>query len=342
MGNNLRHFKEMQKFGMFLLYVYLPIVLYKSYKIFSFVKDAGYLSIYTGKVAELHLPWWTAGSRILYSVFYLITITSYPPKKVFIKASFFYLISLTTISLSGGRNTLIVGLLLVIYFYSRFYSKKISKKTISIVFSFIIIFSIYIGYSRAGKEVGSINPEGLVTEIFYGQGNTIVVPLAVLEAQLVEPNGKLEYRNYPFIFTNVFSFIADILYPTPNWQTKVYLERHNNMGSIICNKLSPTAFRSGNGVGGNFIAEAYDCGGFLGIILWSAVLALFMLSIERQMLCNNYNLPVCFFIIGSIFILPRASFFSFLGNTFIFIFLVCFIEFINCMIYPKKLNMEVK
>ena len=37
--------------------------------------------------------------------------------------------------------------------------------------------------------------------------------------------------------------------------------------------LSPSTYLKGGGLGGAFLGEAYDCGGFFGIIFWSIVIS---------------------------------------------------------------------
>jgi oligosaccharide repeat unit polymerase len=238
-------------------------------------------------------------------------------------------------SLGGGRGALISGMLSILYIYCHFYKKRMPIKNLFVFLLLVIVASIGLDFSREGKKFSNISVGKLLINFFYEQGNTVAVPFVIIEA-----NGELEYRNYPFIFTPVFISISRILYPTPNEQTQLYLEKYNSMGSIVINKLNSGAYRYGAGLGGSFIAEMYDCGGFLGVIFWSIMLALLIVMVEKKIMISNYNIPIYWYIIGSIIILPRGNFFGFLNSILYVIFFRLFISSINFIFFPGRINIE--
>jgi hypothetical protein len=330
-NNKLQHSPFFEYWGFIFMLYSFPFIIYKLYLSLLYVKEYGYLAIYSGHYPEIDLPLWTRGSGTIFLIGYLMVLCSYPSNKKYIFASLIFLVYSLIGSLRGGRGEFITYIITLIYIYHKFYHKKISLNKIIIVFLFIITFSILIGISREESKNNSIiKPADLVTYFFYNQGNSIASPLTVIET-----SGKFKNHSFPFIFSQLFYFYFSVLYPNRG-QTQILLEKYNDLGSIITHYLSPTAYFNGYGVGRTFISEMYDFGGFFGIVFWSVILALLIVKTEKNFLRNKWCIIFYFGIIKTIIYLPRNVFFVFLDTIPYLICIIVLQSFIRSFKISKK------
>jgi hypothetical protein len=315
----------------FMLFAF-PVAVYKLYLGLLYVKQYGYLAIYSGQYPEINMPIWTRGSGTIFLIGYLMVLCSYPPRKKYILASVFFLVYLLIGSLRGGRGEFITYIVAIIYIYHKFYHKKISLYKTITVFLFIIAFSIMIGTSRETRwDNGSVMRAGdLLIQFFYGQGTSIGSPLTAIEA-----SGQFENHSFPFIFSPLVYPFLSILYPNKG-QTQILLEKYNDLGSISTHYLSPAAYFYGYGIGRTFIAEMYDFGGFLGIVFWSIMLALLILKTEKNFLRNRWCIIFYFGVIKTIIYLPRNVFFVFTQMLPYLVVIILMVGFMRSLTRGKR------
>jgi hypothetical protein len=326
-NESFKHYPQIQLCGICVMIISFPAIIYKLYLQIVFVQIYGYLSVFNGDLAKMPLPFWTNGSGTMFLIGYIMVLFSYPLKRMFIISSMFYLFYSLTGSLRGSRSQFLTEIIAVIYFYTKFYHKKLSFKTISLLFVFVVIFSIAIAnYTRGSSELTSVS--ALLNEFFYSQGHTIGVPLTIIESQ-----GVIPYRRFPFIFSELLDPFFKIIYPTSG-QTQIMLEKYNMIGAVVIYRLSPRAYYNGNGLGASIIAEMYDCGGFMGIIIWSIILGSIIYNIDNHSEKKNVNIPLLWFLVKTIIYLPRGDLFSFVRGTLPIIAVVALWLCLN--IYPRK------
>ncbi|GHU04980.1 hypothetical protein FACS1894147_10650 [Spirochaetia bacterium] len=303
----------------------------------EYVTAHGYLSLYTGEMLEnLNFPLWTRGSGTIILVGYLLFLYSFPKRKTFIKISGVFLFSLFFESLMGGRAGFISGILAILYFYIRFYKVMLKIKYIIIVFSIIIIFSIWISFKRQGINTYSILTDTLI-EFIHGQSVSIMIPFEV-----IEEFGRFKNHPYPFIFQPIFKWGYDIFYHGAPF-SKTVLEKYNDMAAIVGHSMDPFVYNTkGLSVGSAVLGEMYDCGGFFGVIFWSAFLAVFIKAVEKNILLKNSYIPFLWFVINGIILAPRAQMFGFVYQLWYVFCGFILIYFINFIFYPKKMNINYK
>jgi hypothetical protein len=204
-NDKLRHSPFFEHLGLIFMFYSFPFIIYKLYLNLLYVKQYGYLVMYSGHYPEIDLPVWTRGSGTIFLAGYLMVLCSYPSRKKYIFVSIVFLLYSLVGSIRGARGEFITYVITVIYIYQKIYNRKISVYKIMIVLSFIIIFSIVIGSSRekTGNNGGSITQDKLLTHFFYSQGNSIGSPLAVIEA-----SGQFKNHRFPFIFHRLFIRIS--------------------------------------------------------------------------------------------------------------------------------------
>jgi hypothetical protein len=336
-NDTLRHSPFFEYWGFIFMFYSFPFIIYKLYLSLLYVRQYGYLAMYSGQYPEINLPIWTSGSGTIFLIGYLMVLCSYPSRRKYIFASVIFLLYSLMGSLKGARGEFITYVITVIYIYQKFYHKKVSLYKIIIVLSFIIVFSIVIGSSRekSGNNSDGIAPDNLLAYFLYGQGNSIGSPLTVIEA-----SGQFKNQQFPFIFSQLVYPYFSILYPNKG-QTQNLLEKYNDLGSITTHYLSPTAYFNGFGVGRTFIAEMYDFGGFFGVIFWSIILALLILKTEKGFLYNRWCVIFYFGVIKTIIYLPRNVFFVLL-ETIPYLVIIIFLHiFIRSFKQAKNRNFPV-
>jgi oligosaccharide repeat unit polymerase len=330
--NKLNHYPKIQSLGLLMMGFASPATLYKAYTALTLIKAHGYLSIYNGELDNLTYPSWTSGSGTLFLLGYLFVLFSYPSKKIFLCASFIYMATRLFSLSMGSRIVFCSNIIAVIYFYSVFYKKKIVLKNAFILFVFIISISIYVAYSRDNKTIQNDAMLDLISLFFYSQGNTISVPLIIIEM-----GNKIPYHHYPFIFSQITVLFLKQLYPTAG-QSQIALEKYNLTGHILTYMLAPESYYRGNGIGSSVLGEMYDCGGFLGIIFWSIILAMLFKFIKNKILERNIYILFCWFVLNAIIVSPRSALLKFFGDIPYIIASLFLILLINFFFYPKKLN----
>jgi oligosaccharide repeat unit polymerase len=322
-----KHYPQIQSCGICVMFISFPAIMYKLYLQMAFVQAHGYLSVFNGELAKMPLPFWTSGSGTLFLIGYIMVLFSYPSKRTFVFSSIIFLFYSLTGSLRGSRSQFLTEVIATLYFYIKFYRKKVSLKTVLLLFAFVVIFSIAVSnYTRGKSELTSTS--ALLREFFYAQGHTIGVPLTIIESQ-----SEIVYRRFPFILTELLDPFFKIMYPTSG-QTRVILEKYNMIGAVVIYKLSPRAYYNGNGLGASIIAEMYDFGGFIGIILWSIIFGLMTYNIDNHFGNKNVNIPLLWFVVKTIIYSPRGDFFFFVRGALPIIIIVAFWLYLN--IYPQR------
>jgi oligosaccharide repeat unit polymerase len=277
---------------------------------FRYVREYGYGVLFTGQMAEeLDLPLWMDMFIFIFIFGYLLLIASRPRKILYLIASILYLGYALLDSLKGWRFNFITSLIVVVYFFFRIYHKKISIKFIITLFIIIIFFSVFMSYYRSDSKMNKINITDLIIELFYEQGVSIVVPMII-----IENSNNLSYHYYPFIFSPIITEIyTSRLYPVTG-QSRTRLEKYNLLGDNVTYFWKPSGYFKGQGLSGAFLAEMYDCGGILGIVFWSSVLALLIRMVEFYIYKNIFYLFVFWWIVRNIVFLPRRYFFFHFGT----------------------------
>jgi hypothetical protein len=172
----------------------------------------------------------------------------------------------------------------------------------------IIPFSIFMSNFRVNAKTAKIRIFDSVLTLLYGQGVSILVPVII-----IEDGDDLEYHDYPFIFSQLLLPYFRVVYPTTG-QSDIRLKNYNLINDVTTYRWSQQRYYTGNGVAGGFLGEMYDCGGVLGIIFWSWILAMLMGLIEYGLYNDTICVIIFWWIISSIIWLPRSRFFEYFGQ----------------------------
>lgn len=311
--------------GKIVFLLFLFPTLYKIYLTVAYVSSHGYQSFFADD-RSAYIPSWLNGVFTCFIVGYLIFMAGNPKKKDEILYSVVFFIVFMLSSLRGQRGPALGMLVFFVYWLSKKHSITFNLRKLVFIMCFIVFFTILIGNMRAayGKNSStnkaSIPVSLLIQRALWSQTTTRAVPLLVIR-------GNLEYHPYPFIFSPFFNQFNKILYPEKK-RTELSAQKFNRIGSVTMYNISKKSFMRGTGYGGAFIAEAFDCGGYIGLIFWSVVLAAICLTIDsRKLDYSHFIMPVIILFLQTFALLPRNMLFDVFYNlhylVLIYFFLFC-------------------
>lgn len=333
------HNEKLQNVALFFFCLSFPFILVKEIVAFKYLKNFGYLFLYSGKFS-VDYPVWTKGSGTIFYLSFLFLLVSRPSKMIFKITSALFIGYLFIDALKGGRASFVCGAASILYFYNKFYPGKIKIHQLILVFALLMSVALFIGQTRDTRNAKNIQIDAkTVVNFFNSQNVSIAVPLSIIEWK----EKIKEYRRYPFIFTELFTPIYNLKYPELSTPSIERIKSKNEMEGIVSYIYSPKMYLKGWGLGVAFLAEAYDFCGLIGIIFWSFVLGFLIQTTERKMTQKNTYILIAWFVVNSILFLPRGHFFAFVTSAYKYcIFAVVLCSIIDLFFYPKKIHLNKK
>ena len=308
--NRIETNKFYYRFGMILMCIFIiPLI----YKIILQVKEqklyASYsIANFTGIESTINFPWWTRGSGTFFYIGFLLFIYSFPSIRKAKIGYFLYLILLFSTALKGGRAFLFSFVLSLPLLLKKLYNKTISKVSMIFLSIVLIILATYLGNFRTNSN--TTLKKGVFANFLYGQTTTMGVPYIYLNN-----DGNIPYKHYPLILTPLINPIRR-KFVTYGVGAIESMKQSNNYGTIELYMINPTAVENGGGLGLNFLTEAYDFLGYIGVFLWSVLLAIIMRFVDSIQYSNKNRrlIVIIFFIYDYILILPRHTFFGIMDH----------------------------
>ena len=111
---------------------------------------------------------------------------------------------------------------------------------------------------------------------------------------------KEKIENKLYIIQGIFGFKA---------QGQEALNTTNSLADVLTNILDPIAYKKGEGIGSNFIAESYLLG-YLAMIVVFILLGYFIIYYEIKVGKNKILPLLASYIVPNLFYIPRGSLFG--------------------------------
>lgn len=294
------------KVGLIIMCVFIFPILYKIVLQIQHQKTFANYAIanFTGQEDTTHYPWWTKGSGVFFYIGFLFFIYSFPPVKKAKYGYILYFLMMFTTALKGGRAFFFTYILTMPLLYKKIYGKTMSKFAMFSLTLLLIAMGIFLGNFRS--NISTKVQKGILAEFLYGQTTTMGVPYVYLEN-----HGNIPYKQYPFILTYLVNPIRKHFIHA-NRGSIEYLKQSNNYGSIALYLINPNLLKVGGGLGLNFLTEAYDFFGVIGVVFWSAILAVVIKLVDfiKYSNKNRWLIVTLFFVYQYTLFLPRHSFFG--------------------------------
>lgn len=324
-----------------LLIILTLIVISVNIKKIIDVKVLGYLAIYKGELKEGILE---KIVLTIYPIFMYIYMGYLPlkSKKVYFIFFGYFLVNLT-VSLQGGRTAILGAIIFLVWFLTRYYSLKISLLKNFFVFLVLIFLYDFITIKRIYPNINYINwisENGFsifekIKILLYEQGQSIT-----LIGYYKDFSNKIEeLKQVPYILQFLFEPVRIIYYRINNLQTVNdvgFMKISNNLQQQLTYIVAPENFLIGQGVGGSYIVELLDLGGYLAVFFGNAILIYFILNWENNF--KGYS-PlkriVIIYIFSSLVFITRGNF---INISFLKILQIIIVYFFIKIILKRKLK----
>lgn len=289
---NIKRNEKVIKISKILFVMSMPMLVIKLLIQFRYILSYGYTAYYTGVLKNIEYPIYTMGSGTIMTIAFILFLTSVPTKKEFKIYSSIYLLVKLIDSLKGARAIFLTQLLFILWLYKRQYKIEINLKYMLKLFGFVAIFSQILVNFRE-KTIFSFRLIQGFLNFLFSQGVSYLVLGYTIDMKEKIPD-KL------YILQGLFGFKG---------QGYDALNTTNSLADVITFNLNKNAYLKGEGIGSNFIAEAYLLG-FISMILIFILLGYFMTYYELKLGTNRYLLMLSVYIVPNIFYIPRGSLFG--------------------------------
>lgn len=276
--------------GLFTLFSFMLAI--KLFIQFKAILTYGYNAYYTGILKNIEYPIYTYGSGTIMTIAFIIFIASRPNKKEFITYSSIYLLVKLLDSLKGARAIFLTQLLFIIWYYVKAYKPKIRYFDLFKILGFSLVFS-QILVSFREKKLFSLKLITSIENFFFSQGVSYLVLGYTIDLKEILVN-KL------YIIQGIFGFKP---------QGQEALNTTNSLPDVLTYLLDPKAYIKGEGIGSNFIAEAYFLG-YFGLIILCILLGYFIIIYEIKLGKNVALTMLSVYLIPNLFYIPRGSLFG--------------------------------
>lgn len=241
------------------------------------------------------VPLYLRLTNLLYTVGYYFVIASTPNKKLFIRYSLLYIISLIPILMMGERGDIVVPIIFMIWYFNRVYNINIKILRAGIIAIIIIIGSYVISFTRLGEDV-----TGSIFFLFLGFFAQSSTSFKLMSYYISFKDQVLEH-NYPFFLDSLIGGLTGAY-----GQSLETLAVRASIGHHLVYTLNPNYYLSGASTGTAFVVEAFEFG-IIGILLSTIVLGYSLNYFENKMFTSRFRMLFVYYIFSLIILSPRGG-----------------------------------
>lgn len=304
------------------LLLFIATIISLSFSVISNIDTAirvfkyGYLEIYVSNHPSSlpHFIHYVGNSVIVFISLYLALAKT---KKWIVFVLSFYFFNLIISIFAGGRSNFVIGIFYII-FYLLYYKykfnikRKVSLKKLILIVPTLLVLVIGLGMFnsiRSQVSIKNFNPLNEFNQFFVDQGRSVNL---ISYAQIYKKEVRKKNTNYVFgpllySFENKIEFLSfgnlkirDI-YSLNN-------QRKNNFAvDMTIYLLGLEQYEKGHGVGSQYIAELYIEYGYIGIVIFSLLLGVFVCLLNRYINKNWLILSILLLIFNSFVFMPRGQ-----------------------------------
>lgn len=260
----------------------------------------GYSSLYVGAgnsvLTQLLSPLVLLNTAGFYAI-----CAGIPKESEFNKIAGLFLIESLTSSLVGARGSLIIPLLFILYFRYRIYGKKL---TIYQVLGLVVFLSfMLVVYSFIRGQADESILQMIIGQLASTSGSISIA------AVFFDVADSLRTFGLPYLFGDI-TRLFDVL---SNWsiyssgQSISMIEIRNDLSHQLSYYCNPSGYLSGNGMGGNMVAEMLQFGPF-GFVLLAVLFCLLIRVIENKWPTSSFSGFLIYLFFSGMFFAPRASY----------------------------------
>lgn len=345
--------KNLRTISEIIFFISMSVYMIGEFEKLWFMRGRGYTEYYTSFVSQLPYVVHLVASFMKYSL--CIFLATFPKKKRVIIPLGLYFLSAVPSLIIGIRNPIMQnGIFVFLYFCIRNaidqkekWIGRFEKLGLSISIPAVLIFMGAYSYIRSGTAMAVHGLGKMFVNFFYGQGVSFEV--LMIGYNCIDQLPQRVFRNYTFggiIDYFLHGSIAQKFFgaiPLDNVNSVQNAMLSNNFSHNMSYISKGDKYLAGQGWGSSYLLETYVDYGYIGIILYSCLLAL-ILVIGLGIL-KKYRLggTIVLVILTEIFLAPRAEATGFLNFVvqiqFWAVILLCFFGAALCC---KKYEVQNK
>ncbi|RGT71594.1 O-antigen polysaccharide polymerase Wzy [Ruminococcus sp. AF18-22] len=316
--------KNLQKVALIIFYISFFATMILEFEKLWFMRGKEYVEYYTSFVSQAPYIIYVISTFMRYSL--CIFLATMPRKEKCLLPLGAYLLSAVPNLIIGMRNPIMQnGIFVFVYYFIR-HSKeekwfgKIEKVGIVVGLPLILIFMSVYASLRVHASNISKNFFFLLGSFFYGQGVTFDVlnigytcidQLPVREFRNYTFGGIIDYFLHGAIAQKIFG--AQALNNVNSIENALYSNNFSHNMSYIAKGED---YLKGKGWGSSYLLETYVDFGYIGIVIYSFLLAIILLFIVKLIRRNTITGTISLLIITQVFFIPRAEATGFLNFLF--------------------------
>lgn len=311
--NSFKNISSIQKYSLIFFYISIVFNIITKLDLLLYMHGKDYVEYYLSYESSLpSIINLIGGMSNTFFVVYLMTLPS--RKRVILPAILFILPNAANL-LIGQRNPIVLSCLFVFsYAIIRDYWEEnkwitLKNKIAIIIMIPIAIFSLDILNYVRSDEVIKLNFVDSVVDFFYTQGVSYdVLNIGYSKMDTIRSMDK-NYVFGPIVDYFSDNTIAKKVFKLPGLGTGNNVNRALNGNSFthILGFLSRSDYLKGHGYGSSYILETYCNYGFLGMIIFSFLLGIFLTIIPILIKFQNFISIIVLYISMYIYFLPRAE-----------------------------------
>ncbi|MBR1792046.1 MAG: O-antigen polysaccharide polymerase Wzy [Bacteroidales bacterium] len=294
-------FPGMEQYWKVIMYITIPLCIYKQYVDLSMIRIDEYLSIYTQDTKSPLIAkagWW------LFSTLFPVGLLFINCKRDFFRMVGIYAVANFFNLITGSRSSLLVPILFFTWYYYTF----ITNKDIHLLYIIIgIVLIAYIAEWLLTLREGVFQKNGVIKMLLETQGVQYV-----FLGNYLDMKDQFVVKSHWYILFPLYALIPRLTNPVfRTGHSSEMIEQTLSLDHQLMYACNPQAYLSGAGYGSCYIAELHALGGILAVLIGSFLLGRFMAWFEKK--CADFQSPyiivLSFFIVSHIFRIARDPLF---------------------------------
>lgn len=313
-----------------LLVGFIPYLLNISDKI-DYASSNGYEALYVR--ASYQLPYAIRKMSQLFTPALFVYLGTLPKKKKALLPIFMYLLANLWSLRAGARAEFAKSVMVIVfYFFVRHYmidakEKWIRKKEVMIAIFMIpvLILLLYtVGNSRYGNEGNAESFIEVVSNLLERQGASIKVIEFGKKYEDILPDNSYVFGQLTEIITDNAILNKIFHFEDYGKQTVKQALYGHNFADSLSYILMPKGYLAGQGWGGCYIAEWYQCYGYIGVCVINIFYGILFMVLSTQFGKNVIMSGVFLIMVDKLIYSPRSSSMAFLVSPLAFTNLMIF------------------
>ena len=319
-----RFIRCLQITSLCLFYIAIVFTFLRETEKFVFMRGKEYEQFYTD--FESSLPFVFLKIAEMTKYFLCIFLATLPSKKRAVIPLGLYVLSAVPMLLIGARNPIVLNFLFALtYFFIRDVyqesEKWIGKFERLCLYIGIPVAMLSLGalnYIRAGESANKMGVFELLVDFLYKQGVSFdVLCIGHNSIPKIIDTGFVNYTFGPFIDYFVHGTIAQKLFGTLDFGSgnNIVVALYSNSFAHRMSYVSRgEEYLQGKGWGSSYILETYADFGYIGIIIFSIILAMLLIAFIPYIKKNWFLGTVILLSLNEVYFIPRDSALGWVAN----------------------------